>query len=580
MEKRIIGNSCVIIFFMREKSVLIIKNIIIVLFFVVAATCVRNHTFDTVWGKAISFAFVTSVYLGLLAAWGISIQRRITERKTRHYLLNIMGSLMLWVFFRDLYHEFSRDSAFENLSWYGYYLAMALVAVNMLYMSIYMGRGKSYKAPKYYRIIVVISAVLVTGIMTNDYHELAFGVKENTTHPGHGPVYFAMAAWLVILILASIVHSYIRYDEKDMRNKRVWPLGFLALGAVYFIVYYIQDGSKHGVGAVEILLAFCLLIIGVLEVLIQTGLIPSNSDYEWCLTHSTLHIGIMDDVGNAVYFSPDMYPVNEKLFSELLKSESLVVEGRRELNLDPINGGFVIRENDLSEINEVMAELDDSQNDLQAAMFILKNNISVEGRKQQLEARNRLYDLIISKITLQLTAMEDRVKAAKTADEETFRRLIREINIIGVYVKRKSNLILVEEMQDKDLGRELKLCFKETFDNLNRAGIDADFMFREIPTINIDMALIIYDFLETVIENGMYRIQSLHSVTSDSETTLLMTVNVVLKQGLVATDERLNAAFADWKTLLDDNYGGTIETENEGNEYSLMLTLPKGGGVK
>lgn len=40
------------------------------------------------------------IYMGLLAAWGISVQTRIIQTEVRRYLLAIAGLMLLWLLLR------------------------------------------------------------------------------------------------------------------------------------------------------------------------------------------------------------------------------------------------------------------------------------------------------------------------------------------------------------------------------------------------------------------------------------------------------------------------------------------------
>ncbi len=69
-----------------------------------------------------------------------------------------------------------------------------------------------------------------------------------------------------------------------------------------------------------------------------------------------------------------------------------------------------------------------------------------------------------------------------------------------MFIKRKSNLIILTETGLSDYSGELKLCFKETFDNLKEGGVDGGFLFNNVEDMSNTAALSIYETLETVIE--------------------------------------------------------------------------------
>lgn len=562
---------------MSYKSRKILYNYIAV--FVLSALAVGLRVVS--WGRpaihGLTFFSILSIYFGMLGYWGVSVQRRIENPRIRHFLLNALWGVILWVIIRSIHnHITADDSVAERLTWYGYYACMMITLLSVFYMSLFIGKSKNHKASPICRLVDLVSAIIVLGIMTNDYHELCFGYKPNTSHAGHGPLYVACVIWFLFLIIASFTHITRSYEEKDMKKKVVWPISCFVLGIVFFAGYLIWDALGHKI-IIELVLGFSIVLISTLESLIQTGLIPSNTDYEFCFSNSSLNMSILNKDGEAVFASSDACEINKDLFSVLLEKSSKLMENDTELFIDDIRGGYVVWERSIKDEIELIRELDSINGNLENANGILKKNIDLEGRRHRLEARNRLYDLVINRIDFQISEMERRLETAKNASPEAVRRLVGEINVIGAYIKRKSNLILVEELKSVDLGKELKLSFRETFDILNKIGIHADYLFREIPQINIDVALIMYDLLETVIENSISNMENLVAIVTDANFATSLTANVSLTKGIVKTEEELSKAFEGWITLLDENYAGRIAFEIDENEFSICMVIPKGG---
>ena len=550
-----------------------IKFIVVALLLIIA--WIMDYSDHTPYAllNSLMDVFRISIYIGILSAWTISIQRRITVTKIRHFILNSVGFVFLWFFLRCMrYYAFDTESVFYNLCWYGYYFSMMGIAVHVYFMSLYLGREPEYRVSKLSYLTLIPSVVTAVLVMTNDYHHLVFVITEDgSTQYMAG--YFLFTAWTIILIILSFIHIGRAYGTKNSIRKFIWPTLIVLCGLLYLVLNYLNVPVFTDM---EFTICMNAVIVLTFESLIQTGLIPSNTEFEWCLKNSSLMVAIADEDFNVKMASQNSLALSQETFARLRAHIPLMADENTEMFMADIHGGYVVWERDVTTEQEIIRELDSIRTGIEDASKVLRDNIDAEGLQHELKERNRLYDLIINAIDYKISAMEDELNLILTADGAEQKRLIRRLNLEGVYVKRKSNLILVQEMKTVDLGRELKLCFKETFDNLQRGGINADFMFREIPVIGIDVALIIYDLLETLIEAFLYNMTGFIAIVTDAVSASTLTINVTLAnmKGQDFPEHSLDK----WRAIIEDNYDGSLIMETDDSECSMFVNLPKGGG--
>lgn len=551
------------------------QNTILVLFLLLLAwyfDYLCDGLGTTLWGFRIANL---SVYFGLLSFWGVSIQRRITNSKLRHYLINILIFMYIWFLIRavDLY-AFPEDYyGYVNYCQYGYYICKMGILMTFLFLSLYIGKDENYKAPALSRLSLIPAIILIILAMTNRSHGFVYGIVEGTSRIYYKTGYFFIFLWIILVTIAALFHIWFAYSDSKNRRKIKWPSLIILLLIIYQYLYY---SNSFIASQVDYTIAYITAIIAVAESFIQTGLIPSNSDFEWCLKHSVLKAQLIDYDLNVCKHSEGAFLVNTSLFNRMRGQLPILASEDREMFIADIPGGYVAWERDITEENDILEELDSIGEELRLASDTLRENIRVERKRHELAERNRLYDLIISKTDFKIEELKLLLTRLSSAQGDEFRELLCYVNMIGVYIKRKSNLILVEEMKTGDIGRELKLCFKETFDNLCHGGIKADFLFREIPSIGIDVALIIYDLLETFIERKLNDISEIISIVTDNRQATSMTLNGRLILG-VADENALRATFEKWQELLADNYGGEMLFETDEKDFCIMVTIPKGG---
>ena len=72
--------------------------------------------------------------------------------------------------------------------------------------------------------------------------------------------------------------------------------------------------------------------------------------------------------------------------------------------------------------------------------------------------------------------------------------------VIGAYIKRKSNLILLSANSERISFKELQLAYLESFSYLTRAGVDCE--IGSVPEISLPSGLLLYayDEFETLLE--------------------------------------------------------------------------------
>ena len=79
----------------------------------------------------ISAAMMTryAIHVCLLIAWCVSIQRRLTNRRVRHFLMAAGAVMVFWLTVRTVKYEFivDRTNPIGRYIWYSYYIPMVLI---------------------------------------------------------------------------------------------------------------------------------------------------------------------------------------------------------------------------------------------------------------------------------------------------------------------------------------------------------------------------------------------------------------------------------------------------------------------
>lgn len=291
----------------------------------------------------------------------------------------------------------------------------------------------------------------------------------------------------------------------------------------------------------------------------------TKKEYEWCFNHSVVNSVVTNKKGRIIAKSIESREINRELFLTLKKDKVVKLDEKTELVMAMIKKGYVIWERDIEAENRLIKELSEAKSSLKEANASLKENIDFEKRSKKALEQNRLYDLTFSKVSDDVNKIEKLISLAKTKEGEEKLKLLRRIDICGVFVKRKSNLIILSETGLSDYASELKLCFKESFDNLRDGGINSSFSFKENESVSFENAIEIYSIFEALIELFLDNINHVAVILSTLKNAYQLTLNVTLKDKPDSID--LNK--------ITDNEGVFFDVEEDEDDISVTFVIPK-----
>ena len=223
------------------------------------------------------------IYMGLTAAWGVSVQRRIIQAQTRRYLIAIALLMLLWLTERAIKYEFNLSAASARRLWYSYYIPILLIPLITVFTAMSLGRPENYKLPGWTRLLYIPTFAFMAMVLTNDRHQLVFAFPADAEiwtggNAAHSIGYFAVVAWTAVCAAGTIIVMI----EKCRRPKsRIqWlPILPVALSFVYTALY-VSDVKWLRLIAGDMTVFQCLAIMAALEGCIRCGLIQSNTGYD------------------------------------------------------------------------------------------------------------------------------------------------------------------------------------------------------------------------------------------------------------------------------------------------------------
>ncbi|MCI2048292.1 MAG: hypothetical protein LKJ76_01055 [Lachnospiraceae bacterium] len=513
------------------------------------------------------------IHLLLLMTWGISIQERIIQHSVRRNLYMVYSMIVVWILIRTVKYQFTAKGTPENrIFWYLYYVPFLLIPVFCLLAAICIGKPENYRIPKKYDLLFLPALFLIVMVLTNDRHQLAFTFphfeERGYAEYRYGAIYWAAAAWILILGLITLV-MVIRKSHVPGSLRIIWlPIVVFCLGPAYAVLYYLQIANSVYLFS-DMPFFFCLCIAMDCESWIQSGMILSNSHYGELFNASAIAAQITDPEGSVCYMSKRAKMISPGLIEKAEKAQVLIDDHTR-LGSKAIPGGHVLWEDDMSATNRILSELQAVRSQLSENNVLLKAEAELKAKQLKIDEANRLYDRIARKTQKQLNELDEILEELSASGTE-FRRKMEYACIIGAYIKRASNLVLIGEKQAQIPVRELQLGIEESLYYVRMSGITCALQCSAGDRIAAEKASMIYDWFEEELENALPGLTDLQVTLFQDGSRL--TAGLIMRQPDGVADPS-------WRRDELEKYGAKIQERAAGDSRMLELGFrPAAGGT-
>lgn len=438
-----------------------------------------------------------AIHVCLLIGWCVSLNRRLQNRQVR-CLLILVGILMaFWLTVRTIKFEFIADPTHPIVRylWYCYYIPMVLIPMIGVFVVKYLDKLADYTHPKQMNLLLIPAFLLLGIVFTNDLHRLVFdfpqGIELFDSKYTYGFVYYILMAWFILGGLYFVVMLLKKSRVPGSKKMQRLPL-FIMLGAIVFWVLYTLKLIKCDLTAMD-----CLIITCLLESAIQSGIIPSNTNHRELFDITTVPVQIVDADYQPHYVSGAALPLSE---ADLKKTEAGAVHmDNTLLRSTPITAGRVVWQDDITVQNTLHQQLQSIREQMSEENTLLQAEVELTEHKAKVDEQNRLYDRIAQEVAPQLIRAEELMKQV-SAKPENARELMSKLCVLGCYIKRRGNLLLLGEDNKQIPAVELEHCIRESLENLRLGGVFTLLNSQCDGTLPVTVVVSIYDFYENVAE--------------------------------------------------------------------------------
>lgn len=535
---------------------------------VAAAAVLRQNGFCVVNEQLDQFFAIlrAAIYIGLFVAWGISVRSRIIQPQVRRYLTAVSALMIFWMTVRSIRYSLEEALWVMRHLWYLYYLPMLFIPLLAVFIALSLGKPESFRLPKWTVLLYIPTAALLLLVLTNDLHQLVFRFPEDAVvwmnEYRYGIVYFPVVGWMVLCALTALVIMLVKCRVPNSRKVLVLPFVPVVLSVIYGALYIFQLPWLRLIAG-DVTVVFCLLIAATLESCIQCGLIQSNTHYNDLLLSCTLRVQLTDPEYQRLLSSRSAEPIPLQIMRQT-ETGPVRLDGGLRLSGAPVRGGHVLWTEDVSELLEVLEELQDVKDSLEDNNALLRAEYTLKAREAHIAEQDRLYNIIQRETAPRIKLLAELTDAFETMGDEAQRKqILGKMAVIGAYLKRRSNLIFLADKTPLFQEKELHLTFGESMDNLELCGITCGLLSELEGPVEARQLMKMYDLFEEIVERSIDTMSTITVWIGPADGALRITIN---------TDSA-----ADLSPLGSDSVSAL---RDEDGEWQLCMVLRAGGALE
>jgi len=458
----------------------------------------------------------------IIMLWMGILKRKVLQADLKMTVVMAGIFMVAWVLLRMVkYQLLPEQDILRRYCWYGYYLCE--LSMPLLFLRI-AGATDNYenasKPPKWLLACFTVNAVLMALVFTNEFHQLVFQFDRGdfirtgdySYNIGYYIVYSVMMAETMATLMIYIYKAY----QSHVRKAYLFPILTCALMIAYPVGYAVGWINDH----TDYTVTMCLLMTLFITACVYARLIPVNSGYRKFFARSTLKMQIVNADGQTVMAASDAFELPQDIKTELMHvSGPLTYDRDTVLYSEDIKNGRVIWQEDISKLNKVNSELDESVRRTKALNAMLSEQERIESTLKSAGERARLAAGLENEISERVAELQSKLNAiadqsGRAADDAADQsggtanaadksgRGMAETAMLLCYIKRRCNLFFREQESMEMPVEELCVYVDELAEFAVYAGINMSASCRVKGEIAVRQATLMYDLIYAVLEQA------------------------------------------------------------------------------
>lgn len=502
----------------------------------------------------------SGIYTGLFLIWGFNLYYRVTQIHARRYLIAIAGLMVFWMIIRTVKFLFAVTPSTQRFLWYLYYLPQIFIPLMAVMAAFFLGKSESWKINWWTFLLYFPAGFLLLLVLSNDRHQLVFSFLFNINQFDNGqyhhePGYYLILAWIVCCVIIVFYLMITRCRAPDS-GRRIWmPLLCVYALIIYGIAYLLSWPWLYYIST-DMTVVCCLFIVLIFETCFSSGLIQTNTHYMELFTQLKAPAALLNERGEVELSSHTMNSLNSA--DRSLPSSHSLGPGMI-LKQMPIHGGSIAWVEDVAVLEELKSELEEKAHQLAEEKDLLEAEVNLKEKKTIMETRTRLYDMASNDLSGSFFRLNELVQSL-TLHPERQKKTLACMCVIGAYIKRRCNMLILQEEQDRLSVDVLYHALRESCDYIQLCGIDCHLQFKGNGEIELKYMKEIYDRFEKVVDACLNSLEAILVMVQLQKDRLVL---------------KIQAEVSDKVILQEDAF----DVEQEDELLTISSSIPVGPGV-
>ncbi len=500
-------------------------------------------------------------YVFLIGGWAISIYSRVTQKGMRNYLLLEAAVILIGLTIRFLQDTFWQENI-QLMRVSGLCVGATLLPIVLLglYASLGTGQADSYRiAKKWYGLLIPVLIMTYLSITDESRHFMCYIIPEEQQpnldfHPSTGT--FILVAFGIILIVLRVFMIYRRNKSASVNRFFRFlipffePLLMFVFSFEFFVVSLQLIPAFAGKEVIEFYAKIYYIEVLTWEFYIYMGLVPINTQYREIFEHATVGMQIVGNDGGRL-FSRTAANLSSEQMQELKDKAYIVTEPGKEIHAHLFADGIFLWNKDVSNLQSTIDELNQSAEMLAQEGALLNEEIKTKNLEASLLSKNQIYDDLTKEVHSQLRMMKEITKKQSFEDQNDKR--LRELVLLGTYVKRRCNLRLIQKETNNICEDDLRLSFEDMKSAMEMIGIHVEFDWNPGKLFSPGFSIYLFDVLEYLLEYERFDIKKLRimvknrlaqfSVIGGTKSTLAGTIPVNAAEEYVVVCQEIPSGY-------------------------------------
>lgn len=513
------------------------------------------------------------LYLIIVTIWTISLNQRSTQKSIGYAALLAGFILIGWTLVRLVRYQIIDKPLLSRYLWYSYYIFQLSLPLVIVWMAWAIDKSeKEIFPPKWWRVIAAIVSFLIFFVFTNDLHGHVLKLDMSRWDWGIHYTYGFGYYMILTVCMGNLLLAFFLMGFKSMKSPRrkgfIGPLVLFVIFAIYNYKYIMRDPLVYETDLTIVTGIFAILMF---ESCVFFGLIPINSKYIELFKQSPLKLQVFNKNKERLLRSASADLLEEGILDQILLPSAPPITYEDSLVFaNPIPGGYAVWHEDLTKINHLYREIQDSTDKLREANLLLTKELEVKKALNEQVARKRLIEELEGEISQrmdELLQMVEKIDRASDYSQESIK-----FALLLTYIKRRSNFFFIEK-EEKTIHINLLILYIE---ELSKVAKDANFQVAIINEIESPLAsryaTLFYDFFYEVVNKAVkracpYIINNLEDEGDFFTMHLLPSEDI----GIINLHPKLEQAIIDAKGFILSKY---VE-----DSIGISISFPKGGPI-